>query len=72
MIAYVMVDLLARTDQLDAALPIAEKYLVNADQDFAAAFAELCQKAGRFDVLMRSAEERSDLVTYAAALVQKS
>ena len=72
MIAYVMVDLLARTDQLDAALPIAEKYLVKADQDFTAAFAELCQKAGRFDVLMRSAEERSDLVTYAAALVQKS
>jgi len=47
MIAYVMVDLLARTDQLDAALPLAEKYLVKADQDFAAAFAELCQKAGR-------------------------
>jgi hypothetical protein len=71
MIAYVMVDLLARTDQLEAALPIAEKYLVTADQDFAAAFAELCQKAGRFDVLMRSAQERSDLVTYAAALVQQ-
>ena len=71
MIAYVMVDLLARTDQLDAALPIAEKYLVKADQDFAAAFAELCQKAGRFDILMRSAQERSDLVTFAAALVQK-
>lgn len=71
MIAYVMVDLLARTDNLDLALPIAEKYLVKADQDFAAAFAELCEKAGRFDVLMRSAEERSDLVTYAAALVQQ-
>ena len=71
MIAYVMVDLLARTDQLDVALPIAEKYLVNADQDFAAAFSELCGKAGRFDVLMRSAEQRNDLVTYAAALVQQ-
>ena len=71
MVAYVMVDLLARTDQIDAALPIAEKYLVKADHDFAAAFAELCQKAGRYDVLMRSAEERGDLVTYAAALVRK-
>ena len=71
MIAYVMVDLLARTEQLDVALPIAEKYLVNADRDFAAAFAELCEKAGRFDVLMRSAEERNDLVTYAAALIQQ-
>ena len=71
LIAYVMVDLLARTDQLDAALPLAEKHLVKADQDFAAAFAELCQKAGRFDVLMRSAQDRHDLVTYAAALVQQ-
>lgn len=71
LIAYVMVDLLARTDQLEAALPIAEKYLLNADQDFIAAFAELCQKAGRFDVLLKSAQDRSDLVTYAAALVQQ-
>ena len=71
MIAYVMVDLLARTEQLDRALPIAEQYLVKADQDFAAAFAELCQKAGRYDVLMRSAHDRQDLVTYAAALVQQ-
>lgn len=70
LIAYVMVDLMARTNQLDQALPLAEKYLVKADPDFAAAFAELCQQAGRFDVLMRSAEERGDLLTYAAALVQ--
>ncbi len=70
LIAYVMVDLMARTNQLDQALPLAEKYLVKADPDFAAAFAELCQQAGRFDVLMRSAEERGDLLTYASALVQ--
>jgi hypothetical protein len=30
----------------------------------------LCEKAGRFDVLQRVAEARSDLVTFAAALVQ--
>jgi hypothetical protein len=71
MIAYVMVDLLARTEQLEAALPLAEKHLITADQDFGPAFAELCQKARRFDVLQRSAEERADLVTYAAALVQQ-
>ena len=70
MIAYVVVDLLARTEQLEVALPLAEKYLVKADPDFAVAFAELCQKAGRLDVLLRSAEERDDLVAYAAALVQ--
>lgn len=72
MIAYVMVDLLARTEQLDAALPLAEKYLVKADHEFASAFAELCQKAGRFDVLLRSAEERGDVVMFAAALAQQS
>jgi hypothetical protein len=71
LIAYVMVDLLARTEQLDKAIPLAEKYLVGADPDFAAAFAELCQQAGRFDMLLKSAEARGDLVTYAAALVQK-
>jgi hypothetical protein len=66
-----MVDLLTRTDQLDAALPLAEKYLLSADRDFADAFSELCQKAGRFDILLRSAEDRNDLVTYAAALIQE-
>ena len=71
LVAYVMVDLLARTEQLDKALPLAEQYLVKADPDFAAAFAELCQQAHRFDVLLKSAEDRNDLVTYAAALVQK-
>lgn len=71
LIAYVMVDLLARTEQLDKALPLAEQYLVKADPDFAAAFAELCQQAGRFDALLKSAEDRNDLVTYASALVQK-
>lgn len=71
LIAYVMVDLLARAEQLDKALPLAEQHLVSADPDFAAAFAELCQQAGRFDVLLKSAQDRSDLVTFASALVQK-
>lgn len=72
LIAYVMVDLLARSEQIDKALPLAEQYLVNADPDFAAAFAELCQQAGRFDVLLKNAQDRNDLVTFASALVQKS
>lgn len=70
LIAYVLVDLLARTDQVDRALPLAEQYLVSADPEFAAAFTELCQEAGRFDVLQASAERRGDLVTFATALVQ--
>lgn len=71
LIAYVMVDLLARTEQLEQALPLAEQYLVKADPDFAAAFTELCEQAGRFDILLRSAEDRGDLVTFATALVQQ-
>ena len=71
LIAYVLVDLLARTDQLDNAVSLAEKHLIKADPDFAAAFSELCQKAGRLDVLQSSAESRGDLVTYTAALVQQ-
>ena len=69
LIAYVLVDLLARTEQLDHAVVLAEKHLLKADPDFAAAFSELCLKAGRLDVLQSSAESRGDLVTFAAALV---
>jgi hypothetical protein len=72
LITFVMVDLLTRTDRIDEALVLAEKYLLNTDQDFTAAFAELCQKAGRFDILQHSAESRGDLVTFAAALVKNT
>ncbi len=72
MIAYVIVDLLVRIDRFADAVPIAEQYLLNTDEDFAAAFAELCEKAGRFDVLERTAEARNDLVTFATALVRQS
>lgn len=68
LIAYVLVDLLVRIDQFAEALPLAERHLLQADADFSAAFAELCEQAGRFDVLERVAEERGDLVTFAAAL----
>lgn len=71
LIAYVLVDLFARIDQLDKAIGLAERHLLKADPDFAAAFSELCQKANRLDVLKASAETRGDLVAYAAALVQK-
>jgi hypothetical protein len=70
LVAYVLVDLLVRMDRFADALPIAEQYLLDADEDFSAAFGELCEKAGRYDVLQRVAESRGDLVTFAAALVQ--
>jgi hypothetical protein len=70
LIAYVLVDLLVRTDRFAEALPLAEQYLLTGDDDFSAAFAELCEKAGQYDVLQRTAAARDDLVTFAAALVQ--
>jgi hypothetical protein len=71
LIAYVLVDLLVRADRFDEAIPLAEQHLVDADGDFAAAFAELCEKAQRFDALKRSAERRGDLVTFTAALLSQ-
>ena len=70
MIAYVLVDLLVRVDRFADALPLAEEHLLTGDEEFAAAFAELCEKARRYDVLQRTAESRGDLVTFVAALVQ--
>ena len=69
LIAYVMVDLLVRTDRLDQALEVAEKHLrfLN-EQSFS--FADLCSKAGKLDVWAAAAKESGDLVGYTAAIVQ--
>jgi len=48
-------------------ITLAEKYWSKPTRTSQPHSPELCQKAGRFDILMRSAEERSDLVTYAAS-----
>lgn len=70
MIAYVLVDLLVRVDRFSDALPLAEEYLLSGSDEFTAAFAELCEKSHRYDVLQRTAEARGDLVTFTAALLQ--
>jgi hypothetical protein len=71
MLAYVIVDLLVRVKRYDEAIPLAEKYLLTADEGFAENFAEMCREAGRYDALLRTAEHRGDLVGYAAALLQQ-
>lgn len=71
LIAFVIVDLLVRVDRFADALPLAEEFLLSSDDEFAAAFAELCEKAGRYDVLQQSAEARGDLVTFTTALLQQ-
>lgn len=72
MIAYVIVDLLVRVKRYDEAIPLSEKYLIAADEGFAENFAEMCREAGKFDALLRTAEQRGDLVGYAAALLQQT
>lgn len=71
MIAYVLVDLLVRVKRYDDAIPLAEKYLIQADEGFADSFAEMCREAGRYDALLRTAENRGDLVGYASALLMQ-
>ena len=71
MLAYVIVDLLVRVKRYDEAIPLAEKYLIQADEGFAENFSEMCREAGRYDALLRTAETRGDYVGYVSALLQQ-
>lgn len=68
-LAYVLVDLLMRSDQLDPAVTLAAKYLSNINSDARVSFAELCQKAGRVDVWKQVTRDQNDLLGYTAALL---
>ena len=71
LIAYVVVDLLMRTDQLDKALEVAEKHLQFVEEQ-SFSFAELCNKAGAVDKWAKAAKESGDIVSYTAAIVQSN
>ena len=68
-LAYVLVDLLMRSQQLDPAVTLAAKYLSNINTDARVSFAELCQKAGRIDVWKQVTREQNDLLGYTAAIL---
>lgn len=68
-LAYVVVDLLMRSNQLEPAVDLAARYLSNINNDARVSFAELCQKAGRTDVWQRVTREQNDLLGFAAALL---
>jgi len=70
MIAYVLVDLLTRIGRLDEAVEPAERHLNNVDESSGFSFTQLCQEAGRMDVLLNTAREKGDFVAYTAALLQ--
>ena len=67
--ALAYVDLMTRLNRYDEALDVAEKYLLNSQDQFGFSFAELCARAGKYDRLKRAASERGDLIAYTAALV---
>lgn len=70
-LAYVVVDLLMRSNQLEPAVELAAKYLSNINNDARVSFAELCQKAGRVDVWQQVTREQNDLLGFTAALLAK-
>ena len=72
LLAYVLVDLLVRSGQLDEAVELAAQHLANLGEDVNLSFDELCEKAGRWDVLKRVRQEQDDLVGFVSALLRES
>ena len=71
LLAYVLVDLLIRSDKLDEAVDLSAKYLANLNEDVSISFDELCEKAGRLDVLKKTRREQGDVVGYASACLRE-
>lgn len=71
LLAYVLVDLLIRSDQLDEAVDLSARYLSNLNEEVSISFDELCLKAGKVDMLKSVRKEQDDLVGFAAALLRE-
>lgn len=67
--AYALVDLLTRIDRKDEAIEIACKHLADSADEFGLSLPELCAEAGRFDLLMKMAREKDDVLNFTAALI---
>lgn len=70
LLAYVLVDLLIRSEQLDEAVELAARYLSNLNEEVSISFDELCVKANRLDILKQVRQDQNDLVGYTAALLR--
>ena len=70
LLAYVLVDLLIRSERQDEAVDVAAQHLTNLGDDVSFSFAELCVESKRLDVLQHVQAQRGDLVGFAAALLQ--
>jgi hypothetical protein len=71
MIAYVMVDLLVRSDRIDQAMEVASQHLRFLDEP-SFSFAELCAQAGKPEAWAEASKAKGDLVAFTAAIVQSS
>ena len=69
-VAYVLVDLLLRCEQVDAAAEVAAEHLSALEEAGGLSFAALCRRANRFDLLKEAAQRRGDLVAYTAAQIE--
>lgn len=69
LIAYVMVDLMMRIDKLDSAVELAKEYLAEVEDPNGFSFSDLCQRAGRADILQEVAKEQNDPLRYVYGLV---
>ncbi|SFH63225.1 hypothetical protein [Planctomicrobium piriforme] len=70
--AYVLVDLLVRADRLSEAVDVAAKHLTNLSEDVSISFDELCEQAGRMDVLKQVRRDQKNLVGFTSALVRET
>ena len=72
--AEMLVKLLTRVGRYDQAIKALRRYLPDVDPEDPScpSVLQLCQMAGDFDQLKQVARERSDLLSYAAALLQSA
>jgi hypothetical protein len=71
LVALALVELLTRLERHDEAVEVATKYLSDVQDRFGFSLPELCSRAGRYDVLLKLAREKGDVVTYTAALLHQ-
>lgn len=72
LLAYVLVDLLVRSNKLEEAVEVSAQHLSNLGEEVSISFDELCQKAGKLDTLKQVRQDQDDLVGYAAALLREA
>jgi len=72
--AQALVKLLVRLKRFDEAIEAFDRFLTDADPNYLSCpnRIQLCQMGRRFDELRRVAEERGDLLTFAAARLQEN